>query len=59
MIVGVEICDDGTQDDQGCNADCSGDHPDWICTGTLSSVCEPKCGDLKIYRSYECEDGNF
>jgi len=47
-MVGLEQCDDGTDDSFGCTSDCLGTVPGYSCNhnpGDLS-LCDPICGDL-------------
>jgi len=46
-MVGSENCDDGTNDSQGCNSDCSNDQTGYSCTHTSGglSICNAICGD--------------
>jgi len=56
------VCDDLPSAKQGCNDDCSGPLPGWVCvdsTGpTIHSICTETCGDgIKVYTE-ACDDGN-
>lgn len=56
-----EKCDDGTQDLNGCNLDCSGPLPGWTChydTFYERSFCQSKCNDGIKTSDEECDDGN-
>ena len=56
----TEFCDDLPTAKQGCNDDCSGELPGWICVNNLgTSVCTETCGDgIKVYTE-ACDDGNL
>ena len=59
-VIGLESCDDWSDDDLGCNSDCSGPHPAFTCTGgdvNSPSVCKPICGDGLVYFPEVCDDG--
>jgi len=61
-MFGIEVCDDGLDDGEGCVTGCSGVNPLYLCTlgtTTTSSICTPKCGDGKVVDSRDiCDDGN-
>jgi cysteine-rich repeat protein len=59
-VVSPEICDDGTAGSDGCNAQCTGNSPGYICAAgspTLASVCIETCGDGIKTISEICDDG--
>ena len=46
---GIEVCDDGITDINGCNSACSGTRTGWTCSGgslTTADICVSTCGDL-------------
>ena len=60
-MIGDEVCDDNIKNDHlGCNPDCSGVLPPFICEGgdtTTASICYPKCNDGLVYFPERCDDG--
>jgi len=57
----TEPCDDNNPTDGlGCLSDCSGSMPEYICSGgnkTSPDICEPVCGDGKVFAPENCDDG--
>jgi len=48
---GLETCDDGSDDGEGCASGCTGVNPLFTCTAgstTSAAICTPKCGDGKV-----------
>ena len=61
MLVGIETCDDGKVDLQGCKDTCVGVRKGWRCFGgkvDKASLCLPICGDSLAVPEDECDDGN-
>jgi len=58
-MVGLEQCDDGSDDSLGCNHDCSGDFQGYSCTHTIggTSSCNAICGDSFRVPPELCDDG--
>lgn len=58
-VVGIETCDDGTNNGEGCNAACNGNVTGWNCTGGgpfLATTCLPICGDGYRVTGEVCDD---
>ena len=61
IIVGVENCDDNSDNLEGCAASCkSGSLAGWSCLPNASPahICSEICGDGLISGSENCDDGS-
>ena len=61
LIVGSEVCDDGSQNGEGCNSSCSGPESGWSCSYgnfPFDAVCSEICGDGLKVGSEICDDGS-
>lgn len=59
-VFSPETCDDGSQNNEGCNSSCSGAIFGWNCVGgaeTSPSVCVTVCGDGLRVSPETCDDG--
>ena len=58
--VGIEVCDDGSPNTEGCNADCSGQLSGYYCSHPYNSpsACSTSCGDMIFAGTEQCEDNN-
>ena len=53
-----ESCDDGVLGDlKGCNTNCSGSLPGFVCDGSTPSKCKSICGDNLVVGDEVCDDG--
>jgi cysteine-rich repeat protein len=62
MVIGTEVCDDGTNDNVGCATGCLSVNPLYICPTaggpTTASVCSLKCGNNVLDAGETCDDGD-
>jgi len=61
-MVGNETCDDGFDDQKGCNGTKNEILPGWDCKGgsnTSSTICTSICGDGMRVGDETCDDGNI
>ena len=57
-ILGLEVCDDGSDDGIGCALGGLGPAEGFTCNSTSTSVCENIYGDGITVFGEECDDGN-
>lgn len=59
-MVGTENCDDGSEDNEGCQPGCKlGPLVTWSCSGgstTTSTICVPICDDGILVGNEDCDD---
>jgi cysteine-rich repeat protein len=59
LMLGIEKCDDGTQNGLGCNEDCSGPATGFTCQCSIAPCsCLHVCGDGIRVEGEQCDDGN-
>ena len=61
VLTDAETCDDGSDDQEGCNSTCSGVEVGWTCEyqqGKPDAVCKEVCGDGLVVGSEICDDGS-
>lgn len=57
-LIETETCDDGSDDDTGCNSTCTGPLPTFTCTGGTvfkPTKCNPICGDGRVFPPETCD----
>ena len=62
MRVSDEICDDGSDDGEGCEIGCQAFAAGWLCSGGTPSgpdSCFEICGDGLIVGAEECDNNPF
>ena len=60
LYPGIEVCDDGSDDGEGCSIGCMGVNPAWICTGgdlVFPTTCNPRCNDGIRVGTETCDTG--
>ena len=62
LVVGIDICDDVSNDGIGCEKGCAGSAPTYICGNNLAktpnSYCSTSCGNGSVEGDEFCDDKN-